>query len=184
MRNQKRIPYGVETRDGRCHDCGVQKGDLHAEGCDWEECPTCHGQKISCGCPETAEVHTFIAEHHVREMMTRAVRELLPDLHGHLGRGRVQGRLSWDAFFGALASSAVQLIGATHDETGKLVHLHQDRLKNRVEFHLAEARRLLGNPQSESGIPLMPLASGDAGVSGTRSIGWELTQQQKPPRRM
>jgi hypothetical protein len=48
-----RIPYGLETRcEGKCPDCGTRKGELHAEGCDIEECPRCHGQRISCNCPD------------------------------------------------------------------------------------------------------------------------------------
>jgi hypothetical protein len=52
------VPYGKETRYGRrtantqrCHDCGVQPGGLHHLGCDWAECPHCHGQLLSCTCP-------------------------------------------------------------------------------------------------------------------------------------
>lgn len=33
-----------------CHDCGVQKGQYHTEGCDVEECPKCHGQLLGCAC--------------------------------------------------------------------------------------------------------------------------------------
>jgi hypothetical protein len=59
------IPYGSESRDEpprpgqrhhgvligdppRCHDCCVLPGHYHHVGCDWEECPRCHGQYIGC----------------------------------------------------------------------------------------------------------------------------------------
>ena len=51
-----RIPYGKETNHGgfeateRCHDCYVSVGQLHQPGCDWEQCPSCNGQVISCRC--------------------------------------------------------------------------------------------------------------------------------------
>lgn len=34
----------------KCHDCGVELGEYHLEGCDTERCPKCAGQLISCGC--------------------------------------------------------------------------------------------------------------------------------------
>lgn len=37
--------------DGRCGDCGIQSGGFHHLGCDLEDCPRCHRQLISCGCP-------------------------------------------------------------------------------------------------------------------------------------
>lgn len=58
-----RIPYGEETEetlgeDGpplyiprdseRCHDCQVERGELHAKGCDVEQCPVCRTQLIGC----------------------------------------------------------------------------------------------------------------------------------------
>ncbi len=70
------IPYGSESRDEppapgqrhhgvligdppRCHDCAVLPGHYHHVGCDWEECPRCHGQLIGCDCePEPIESST------------------------------------------------------------------------------------------------------------------------------
>lgn len=61
-----RIPYGKESRYHEaspfdrgapypmpttpCHDCAVAVGELHQEGCDWEQCETCGHQRISCNC--------------------------------------------------------------------------------------------------------------------------------------
>lgn len=52
-----RLTYGQETYEianpanpPRCHDCGAQIGGLHHDGCDWEQCPRCKGQFLSCGC--------------------------------------------------------------------------------------------------------------------------------------
>ena len=39
-------------RTYRCRDCGVAQGKLHVEGCEYEDCPRCGGQWISCGCRE------------------------------------------------------------------------------------------------------------------------------------
>ena len=32
-----------------CHDCNVGFDQYHHPGCDWERCPSCGGQAISCG---------------------------------------------------------------------------------------------------------------------------------------
>jgi len=58
----ERIKYGNETltrlsdgtplylprHTGLCHDCGVERGELHREGCDAEQCPECGMQLIGC----------------------------------------------------------------------------------------------------------------------------------------
>lgn len=38
------------SKEKKCHDCGVKEGETHKPGCDWEECPFCHKQLISCNC--------------------------------------------------------------------------------------------------------------------------------------
>jgi hypothetical protein len=50
-----RICYGGESDDMSaalhvCRDCGVSLGQYHVVCCQFEECPRCHGQAISCLC--------------------------------------------------------------------------------------------------------------------------------------
>jgi hypothetical protein len=33
----------------------VLVGSLHHLGCDWEECPRCAGQLLSCGCHDDGD---------------------------------------------------------------------------------------------------------------------------------
>ncbi|MBO4633113.1 MAG: hypothetical protein J5858_14435 [Lentisphaeria bacterium] len=43
-------PIPHHARDGRpCHDCGAAEGEYHKPGCDWETCPVCGHQLLSCG---------------------------------------------------------------------------------------------------------------------------------------
>jgi hypothetical protein len=48
------VPFGDEpdgrTRGDQCGDCGVRRGGWHHPGCDLQQCPSCGGQLLSCGC--------------------------------------------------------------------------------------------------------------------------------------
>lgn len=52
-----RLPYGCETfRDAweaehvPCRHCDTIRGLLHDPGCDYEQCPFCQRQVMSCDC--------------------------------------------------------------------------------------------------------------------------------------
>lgn len=49
-----RIRYGDESSarpvGHPCGDCSAIRGEYHADGCDWEECPVCHRQAFGCSC--------------------------------------------------------------------------------------------------------------------------------------
>lgn len=38
------------TGTENCHDCNCPPGGYHHPGCDWEKCPRCGEQAISCDC--------------------------------------------------------------------------------------------------------------------------------------
>jgi hypothetical protein len=42
------VPYDHPGR--LCHDCGVEHGGAHHEGCDAASCPNCGGQLLCCNC--------------------------------------------------------------------------------------------------------------------------------------
>ena len=60
----KRIKYGDEpsnwAKSERCPDCAVRKGLYHALYCDWERCPKCGGQAITCECNLFKEIYDDI----------------------------------------------------------------------------------------------------------------------------
>jgi hypothetical protein len=43
--------------DGRCADCGVKAGGTHHPRCDWERCPKCNGQVLSCECESLRHIN-------------------------------------------------------------------------------------------------------------------------------
>ncbi len=52
-----RMPFGLETfrnpieADAQpCRHCGTVKGRYHEPLCDYEQCPVCGGQVMSCDC--------------------------------------------------------------------------------------------------------------------------------------
>lgn len=48
---EKALSLGVKCVD-KCWDCGAPVGSPHAECCDVEECTSCHGQRLVCGCED------------------------------------------------------------------------------------------------------------------------------------
>jgi hypothetical protein len=68
----KRVPYGGEfglewTPKIACGDCGVLPGQYHVRSCDFESCPACGLQALSCPCTKTylseEEYKTWVKEH-------------------------------------------------------------------------------------------------------------------------
>ncbi|MFZ3081420.1 hypothetical protein [Rhodoferax ferrireducens] len=53
-----RIPYGDDHQatGPRCRDCGVEKGQLHVDGCLVERCPKCGTGQAALGCCEVPQV--------------------------------------------------------------------------------------------------------------------------------
>ena len=53
----ERIPFGKDwsgkSSDAvSCSDCAAARGELHVPFCCWEQCPSCGGQAIGCGCEQ------------------------------------------------------------------------------------------------------------------------------------
>jgi len=42
--------YRPTNREHICKDCGVLADQFHVPGCDFEECPRCNAQLLSCDC--------------------------------------------------------------------------------------------------------------------------------------
>ena len=40
----------ISSKREKCNECKMALGEIHDYGCDWEECPFCHGQLFSCDC--------------------------------------------------------------------------------------------------------------------------------------
>lgn len=62
----------------KCHDCGVERGQLHRDGCDWEICYCCGRQLLSCDCDLKIEQSKRIPYGTVREIAAR-----IPYYSGH-----------------------------------------------------------------------------------------------------
>ncbi|MEL6107085.1 MAG: hypothetical protein AAFU85_13665 [Planctomycetota bacterium] len=52
-----RVPYGSETfrtpsesLNGPCRHCSTIRGKLHSFDCDYEQCPKCNHQLMTCDC--------------------------------------------------------------------------------------------------------------------------------------
>ena len=41
---------GKDSDTASCRDCAAARGELHVPFCCWEQCPSCGGQAIGCGC--------------------------------------------------------------------------------------------------------------------------------------
>ncbi len=69
----RRIPYGMgddawgEVFE-RCPDCGVRVGGLHHPGCEFEECPRCHGRYVDCPCGPDPDCVTFAARNVIKSL--------------------------------------------------------------------------------------------------------------------
>ena len=53
-----------------CGNCGVKKGEIHLDECDWEVCPICGHQLISCDCRWSDYVSDdYLFENDVKEII-------------------------------------------------------------------------------------------------------------------
>jgi hypothetical protein len=44
------VQHKIEITNPYCGDCAVAMGQIHVASCDWEQCPKCKGQLLSCDC--------------------------------------------------------------------------------------------------------------------------------------
>jgi hypothetical protein len=61
------VPVGADDGgcirdDGCCCGCGMATGKDHDPGCDWEPCPRCGAQLISCNCDDRERPYFDIDE--------------------------------------------------------------------------------------------------------------------------
>jgi hypothetical protein len=52
-----RVPLGKGYEDDPCSDCRACFGEFHACGCEFELCPSCGCQAISCDCGDSPSPH-------------------------------------------------------------------------------------------------------------------------------
>jgi hypothetical protein len=77
----ERVPYGKEalqwTPKLACGDCGVLPGQYHVRGCDFESCPACGLQALTCPCAKTY-LSKEEYEEWVKERCLEGENELIP----------------------------------------------------------------------------------------------------------
>jgi hypothetical protein len=64
---QERRFGGLPEEPARCSDCNVVGGAYHHPCCDWEECPRCHRQLISCDCHDVGSFVDMVHEFNGRD---------------------------------------------------------------------------------------------------------------------
>lgn len=94
--SEQDLPFNdEECQHVRCGDCGVRPGGAHHPGCDMEECPRCHGQRISCECFAEGDVGDVSMMEHVVTQRPRNGKRLLArvaeDGSDRVEIGRVRG---------------------------------------------------------------------------------------------
>lgn len=53
-----------------CGDCRAKKGEVHLDGCDWEMCPICGRQLISCDCEWNEYISSdYLSENDIKDII-------------------------------------------------------------------------------------------------------------------